>query len=114
MVSLVSRVWRSTELRAERIEFDDTAHKFIAEAMPSGGTAHHRQQAPGRRRTELANLAGDTPEEIIAAADRGIQRIRATPQLPCSFLRHGGLSPWSEPRRWRRRASSASPHAGSL
>jgi putative transposase len=32
--------------------------------------------------TELANLAGDTLEEIIAAAERGIQRIRATPHLP--------------------------------
>jgi hypothetical protein len=53
VVSLVSRVWRSTELRAERIEFDDTARKFIAEAMPSGGTAHHRQQAPGRRRPRV-------------------------------------------------------------
>jgi hypothetical protein len=29
--------------------------------------------------TALANLAGDTLEEIIAAAERGIQRIRATP-----------------------------------
>jgi hypothetical protein len=27
---------------------------------------------------ELANLAGDTPEEVIAAAERGIHRIRAT------------------------------------
>jgi hypothetical protein len=47
-----------------------------------------------RKGTELANLAGDTLEEIIAAAERGIQRIRATPQLPCSFLRHGGRSLW--------------------
>jgi hypothetical protein len=34
--------------------------------------------------TGLANLAGDTPEEIIAATERGIQRIRATPHLPFS------------------------------
>jgi putative transposase len=41
---------------------------------------------------KLANLAGDTLEEVIAAAERGIQRIRATPHLPLSFLRHCGLS----------------------
>jgi hypothetical protein len=29
--SLVSRVWRSTELRAEQIEIDELAHQFIAE-----------------------------------------------------------------------------------
>ena len=44
--------------------------------------------------TGLANLVGDTLEEIIAAAERGIQRIRATPNLPLSFLRHCGLSLW--------------------
>ena len=43
---------------------------------------------------ELANLAGDTLAEIIAAAERGIQRIRATHHLPFSFLRHCGLSLW--------------------
>jgi len=30
----------------------------------------------------LANLVGDTLEEIIAAAQRGIQRIRPTPRSP--------------------------------
>jgi transposase len=43
---------------------------------------------------ELANLAGDTLAEVIAAAERGIQRIRVTHWLPYSFLRHCGLSLW--------------------
>jgi putative transposase len=43
---------------------------------------------------ELANLAGDTLEEVTAAAERGIQRIRSTSWLPFSFLRHCGLSLW--------------------
>jgi hypothetical protein len=37
VVSLVSRVWRSTELRADRIELDDQARTIIAEAIRSGG-----------------------------------------------------------------------------
>jgi hypothetical protein len=43
---------------------------------------------------ELANLAGDTMEEVITAAERGIQRIRDTHHLAYSFLRHCGLSLW--------------------
>ena len=43
---------------------------------------------------ELANLAGDTLQEVIAAAERGVQRIRGTPHLAFSFLRYCGLSLW--------------------
>jgi hypothetical protein len=41
---------------------------------------------------EPANLAADALEDIVAAAERGIQRIRATHGLASSFLRHCGLS----------------------
>jgi DDE superfamily endonuclease len=43
---------------------------------------------------EPANLAGDTLEEVTAAAEQGVQRIRRTHHLPFSFLRHCGLSLW--------------------
>jgi hypothetical protein len=43
---------------------------------------------------ELANLAGDTLDEVIAAATRGADRVRQTPHLPYSFLRRCGLSLW--------------------
>ena len=43
---------------------------------------------------ELVNLAGDTLQEVIAAAERGIQRICDTHHLAYSFLRHSGLSLW--------------------
>ena len=42
----------------------------------------------------LANLAGESLDEVIAAAERGIGRIRHTYHLPFSFLRHCGLSLW--------------------
>jgi putative transposase len=43
---------------------------------------------------ELANLAGDTLQEVTTAAERAIQRIRDTHHLAYSFLRHCGLSLW--------------------
>jgi DDE superfamily endonuclease len=43
---------------------------------------------------ELANLSDETLEDAIAAAERGIQRIRDTHHLAFSFLRYCGLSLW--------------------
>jgi hypothetical protein len=43
---------------------------------------------------ELANLAGNTLQEVTVAAERGIQRIRGTHHLAFSFLRSCGLSLW--------------------
>jgi hypothetical protein len=41
---------------------------------------------------ELANLTGPTLAEVINQAHRGVKRVRRTPQLAYSFLRHAGLS----------------------
>jgi hypothetical protein len=43
---------------------------------------------------ELANLAADALDEVTAAAERGIQRIRQTHHLAYSFLHYCGLSLW--------------------
>ena len=43
---------------------------------------------------ELANLAVEGLGEVITAAWQGIARVRATPHLPYSFLRHCGLWVW--------------------
>jgi transposase len=60
---------------------------------------------------ELANLAGDTLNDVIAAAEHGIHRIRHTHYLAFSFLRHCGLSLWrpygeQRPCPWNERTSS--------
>ena len=41
---------------------------------------------------ELANLTPPTLAEVFAQAHKGIDRVRRTPQLASSFLRHAGLS----------------------
>jgi transposase len=41
---------------------------------------------------ELANLTGPTLAEVIQQAHRGVERVRRTPHLAYSFLRHTGLS----------------------
>jgi transposase len=46
------------------------------------------------RGVELANLAGESLDEVTAAAERGIQRIRRTHHLAYSFLRDCGLALW--------------------
>ena len=41
---------------------------------------------------ELANLTSPTLAEVIDQAYQGIERVRRTPHLAYSFLRHAGLS----------------------
>jgi transposase len=41
---------------------------------------------------ELANLTSPTLAEVITQAHRGIERMRRTPHLAYSFLRHTGLT----------------------
>ncbi|MFK4088274.1 amino acid transporter [Kribbella sp. NPDC020789] len=48
VVSLISRVARTTELRADRIEFDDTARRFISDSIRNDGALNliaNRRQA---------------------------------------------------------------------
>ena len=51
VVSLVSRVTRTTELRAERIEFDEPARRFITESLAHDGQLHliANKRQTGRR-----------------------------------------------------------------
>jgi transposase len=41
---------------------------------------------------ELANLTSPTLAEVIDQAHKGVDRVRRTPHLAYSFLRHAGLS----------------------
>jgi transposase len=71
-------------------------HWLVVEPLPGYAPELNPVEAlwSNLKGVELANLAGDTPDEVTAAAEHGIQRIRGTPHLAYSFLRHCGLSLW--------------------
>ena len=71
-------------------------HWLVAERLPGYAPDLNPVEAlwANLKGTELANLAGDTLAEVTTAAEGGIQRIRSTPHLAYSFLRHCGLSLW--------------------
>jgi hypothetical protein len=61
---------------------------YSAVWFTSTGELHERIYAPRK----LANLTSPTLAEVIDQAHRGIDRVRRTPHLAYSFLRHAGLS----------------------
>jgi amino acid transporter len=70
VVSLISRVSRTTELRAHYIEFDEAARRFVTDSLASDGALHviaNRRQA------------GDTAEYAAKeAAQRGMNPVPGT------------------------------------
>jgi len=71
-------------------------HWLVAERLPGYAPDLNPVEAlwSNLKGVELANLAGDTLDDVTAAAERGVQRVRGTPHLAYSFLRHCGLSLW--------------------
>jgi hypothetical protein len=67
VISLVSRVTRTTEIRADHIDFDDTARRFITESLTHDGQLH---MVANRRQ------AGDLAEyDEKEAAQRGMNPV---------------------------------------
>jgi DDE superfamily endonuclease len=82
--------------RAMRAWLRRQRHWLVVEPLPGYAPDLNPVEAlwASLKGVELANLAGNTLEEVTAAAERGIQRIRGTPHLAFSFLRYCGLSLW--------------------
>ena len=68
VISLVSRVSRTTELRAEAIEFDDTAREIITESLAFDGALHL-----------IAHRRGDWDEAEYADKEAEIRGIDPVP-----------------------------------
>jgi hypothetical protein len=62
---------------------------YAPRAEPGGGAVGQPQRGGGADQPGRRHL-----QEVTAAAERGIQRIRSTHHLPYSFLRRCGLSLW--------------------
>ncbi|TDC37744.1 amino acid transporter [Micromonospora sp. 15K316] len=72
VVSLISRVTRTTELRAERIEFDEPARRFVAESVAHDGRLHliaNKRKAGALKEYTLKERAQRAMNPVPGAAD---------------------------------------------
>ncbi|MGW5671879.1 amino acid transporter [Micromonospora sp. NPDC003776] len=71
-VSLISRVSRTTELRAERIEFDEPARRFIADSIAHDGRLHliaNKRQSGSVKEYRVKERAQRGMNPVPGAAD---------------------------------------------
>jgi hypothetical protein len=72
VISLISRVTRTTELRADRIEFDETARRFITESLAHDGELHlvaNQRQAGDRAEYDAKEEAQRRINPVPGGAD---------------------------------------------
>jgi hypothetical protein len=72
VISLVSRVTRTTELRADHIEFDDPARRFITDSLAPDGQLHlvaNRRQAGDKAEYDEKEKAQRGMNPVPGAAD---------------------------------------------
>jgi hypothetical protein len=72
VVSLISRVTRTTELRADRIEFDEAARRFITDSLANDGALHiiaNQRQAGDRAEYAEKEAAQRGMNPVPGAAD---------------------------------------------
>jgi hypothetical protein len=72
VISLVSRVTRTTELRAERIEFDEPARRFVTESIRHDGALHvvaNQRQAGDRAEYDAKEAEQRGMNPVPGAAD---------------------------------------------
>jgi transposase len=80
--------------RAMRTWLNSQRHWLVVERLPAYAPELNPVEGlwSSLKAVELANLTSPTLAEVINQTRQGIQRIRRTPHLAYSFLRHAGLS----------------------